>query len=83
MGGFDPTGKPGAAATEVLSISAAGAGLLGCGIDARWLMASGIFDPLLKADTPVHEYEPKTRGPRQVVEEVSLVGGRHNPTVTG
>jgi glucose-6-phosphate 1-dehydrogenase len=42
-----------------------------------------IVDPVLKADTPVYEYEPKTWGPRAVGEKVSPVGGWHNPTVTG
>ena len=39
-----------------------------------------IVDPVLKAGTPVHEYEPKTWGP----EEAHLIrppGGWHNPVV--
>ena len=40
-----------------------------------------IVDPVLKASTPVYEYEPKTWGPREVDQKVSPVGGWHNPTV--
>jgi glucose-6-phosphate 1-dehydrogenase len=42
-----------------------------------------IVDPLLKADTPVYQYEPNTWGPREVEERVSPVGGWHNPVVNG
>jgi glucose-6-phosphate 1-dehydrogenase len=42
-----------------------------------------IVDPVLKAGTPVYEYEPKTWGPREVGEKVSPVGGWRNPTVIG
>ena len=42
-----------------------------------------IVDPVLKTDTPVHEYEPNTWGPREVEERVSPVGGWHNPRVNG
>jgi glucose-6-phosphate 1-dehydrogenase len=41
-----------------------------------------IVDPLLKASTPVYEYETKSWGPREVDEKVSPVGGWHNPAVT-
>jgi glucose-6-phosphate 1-dehydrogenase len=42
-----------------------------------------IVDPVLKAGTPVHEYEPNTWGPREVDQKLSPVGGWQNPTVTG
>ena len=42
-----------------------------------------IVDPVLKADTPVHQYEPNTWGPTDVDEIVSPAGGWHNPVVTG
>ena len=41
-----------------------------------------IVDPVLKADTPLHEYEPKTWGP-SAVESVMPPGGWSNPVVTG
>ncbi len=40
-----------------------------------------IVDRVLKADTPVHEYEPKTWGPAEVDKIVSPAGGWHNPVV--
>jgi hypothetical protein len=40
-----------------------------------------IVDPVLKAGTPVFEYEPKTWGPAEV-EAVTPPGGWHNPVVT-
>ena len=40
-----------------------------------------IVDPVLKADTPVYEYEPKTWGPVEVDQIVSPAGGWRNPTV--
>ena len=39
-----------------------------------------IVDPALKAETPVHEYEPKTWGPDEV-ERVTPSGGWQNPVV--
>jgi glucose-6-phosphate 1-dehydrogenase len=42
-----------------------------------------IVDPVLKANTPVHEYEPGTWGPKQVEARVSPPDGWHNPTVAG
>jgi glucose-6-phosphate 1-dehydrogenase len=42
-----------------------------------------IVDPVLKAGTPIYEYEPKTWGPREVDQRVSPVGGWQNPVVTG
>jgi glucose-6-phosphate 1-dehydrogenase len=40
-----------------------------------------IVDPVLKADTPVYEYEPGTWGPKEA-ERNAPPGGWHNPTVT-
>jgi len=40
-----------------------------------------IVDPVLKAGTPVFEYEPKTWGPAEV-ERVTPPGGWQNPAVT-
>ena len=40
-----------------------------------------IVDPVLKAGTPVFEYEPKTWGPAEVAR-VTPPGGWQNPTVT-
>jgi len=42
-----------------------------------------IVDPVLKADTPVYEYEPNTWGPNEVEERVVPPGGWRNPIVTG
>ena len=42
-----------------------------------------IVDPVLKAGTPVYEYEPNTWGPREVDETVSPLGGWQHPIVTG
>ena len=42
-----------------------------------------IVDPVLKQDTPVHEYEPNTWGPSHVTQSLSPPGGWHNPIVTG
>jgi len=39
-----------------------------------------IVDPVLKADTPVYEYESKTWGPTEA-ERVTPPGGWHNPQV--
>jgi glucose-6-phosphate 1-dehydrogenase len=41
-----------------------------------------IVDPVLKAGTPVYEYEPKNWGPREADQRVLPVGGWHEPTVT-
>jgi glucose-6-phosphate 1-dehydrogenase len=38
-----------------------------------------IVDPVLKAGTPVHEYEPGTWGPKEVDTRVSPPGGWQNP----
>ena len=40
-----------------------------------------IVDPVLKAGTPVYEYEPNTWGPGEVDRLVSPPGGWHNPIV--
>jgi glucose-6-phosphate 1-dehydrogenase len=40
-----------------------------------------IVDPILKADTPVYEYEPGTWGPAQAESQVCPPGGWHNPVV--
>jgi glucose-6-phosphate 1-dehydrogenase len=40
-----------------------------------------IVDPVLKAGTPVHEYEPGTWGPEEVNSRVSPPGGWQNPAV--
>ena len=42
-----------------------------------------IVDPVLKAGTPVYEYEPRTWGPSEVDQKVSPPGGWQNPIVTG
>jgi glucose-6-phosphate 1-dehydrogenase len=42
-----------------------------------------IVDPVLKADTPVYEYEPNTWGPSEVDQKVSPGEGWQNPVVTG
>jgi glucose-6-phosphate 1-dehydrogenase len=42
-----------------------------------------IVDPVLKAGTPVYEYEPKSWGPHEVDQKVSPVGGWHSPAVEG
>ena len=38
-----------------------------------------IVDPVLKANTPVHQYERNTWGPKEVDKIVSPAGGWHNP----
>ena len=40
-----------------------------------------IFDPVLRAGTPVYEYEPGTWGPGEAERRVSPPGGWHNPVV--
>ena len=42
-----------------------------------------IVDPVLKAGTPIHEYEPNTWGPTAVTETLSPDGGWHNPNASG
>jgi len=41
-----------------------------------------IVDPVLKAHTPVYEYEPGTWGPNEVGARVMPCGGWHDPVVT-
>jgi len=38
---------------------------------------------VVKAGTPVYEYEPNTWGPGEVNQRVEPPGGWHNPIVTG
>ncbi len=38
-----------------------------------------IVDPVLKAGTPVHEYEPHTWGPAEADTQLSPPGGWHSP----
>jgi glucose-6-phosphate 1-dehydrogenase len=42
-----------------------------------------IVDPVLKASTPVYEYEPNTWGPNEVDQRLAPAGGWQNPIVTG
>jgi glucose-6-phosphate 1-dehydrogenase len=42
-----------------------------------------IVDPVLKAGTPVIEYEPNSWGPSEVEQQVAPAGGWQNPVVTG
>ena len=41
-----------------------------------------IVDPLVKAGTPVYEYEPGSWGPKEVDSRLSPPGGWQSPTVT-
>ena len=83
--------------TEMLASSAPGAGepeayerLLAAAMEGDGTLfaredyveeAWRIVDPILKADTPVYEYEPKTWGPREV-DLVTPDGGWHDPSVS-
>jgi glucose-6-phosphate 1-dehydrogenase len=40
-----------------------------------------IVDPVLKANTPVYEYEPGTWGPAEMEERIAPADGWHNPVV--
>ena len=40
-----------------------------------------IVDPVLKANTPIKEYDPKTWGPSDADQNVAPVGGWQNPIV--
>src|SRR6476659_111221 len=42
-----------------------------------------IVDPVLKAGTPVYEYDQKTWGPSEVDQKVTPSGGWQNPDLTG
>jgi glucose-6-phosphate 1-dehydrogenase len=41
-----------------------------------------IVDPMLKANTPVYEYEPGTWGPAEVEGRIVPPDGWHNPVIT-
>jgi glucose-6-phosphate 1-dehydrogenase len=41
-----------------------------------------IVDPVLKASTPVYEYEPGTWGPAEVEERLAPMDGWHNPVLS-
>jgi glucose-6-phosphate 1-dehydrogenase len=41
-----------------------------------------IVDPVLKANTPVYEYEPGTWGPPEVEERIVPADGWHNPVIS-
>ena len=41
-----------------------------------------IVDPVLKAGTPIYEYEKGVWGPSEVDQRLSPPGGWHNPTAT-
>ena len=41
-----------------------------------------IVDPVLKANTPVYEYEPGTWGPAEVEERIIPMDGWHNPVLS-
>jgi glucose-6-phosphate 1-dehydrogenase len=41
-----------------------------------------IVDSVLKAGTPVYEYEPGTWGPSEVDQKVSPPGGWENPMIS-
>jgi glucose-6-phosphate 1-dehydrogenase len=42
-----------------------------------------IVDPVLKAGTPLYEYDPGSWGPSEVEDRVSPVGGWYNPKMEG
>jgi glucose-6-phosphate 1-dehydrogenase len=42
-----------------------------------------IVDPVLRANTPVYEYEPGTWGPKEAQERVAPADGWHNPVLAG
>ena len=42
-----------------------------------------IVDPVLRASTPVYEYEPNTWGPNELDQKLAPVGGWQNPIMTG
>lgn len=39
-----------------------------------------IVDPVLKQETTVYPYEPKTWGPKEIEQQLAPLGGWHNPT---
>jgi glucose-6-phosphate 1-dehydrogenase len=42
-----------------------------------------IVDPVLKMDTPVHEYEPQSWGPEELDKKIAPHDGWHNPVIAG
>jgi glucose-6-phosphate 1-dehydrogenase len=40
-----------------------------------------IVDPVLRADTPVYEYQPGTWGPREASQSIIPPGGWHTPVL--
>lgn len=75
-----PTAKESDAYARVLTDAMAGDATLFARedyVEEAWR----IVDPVLKADTPVSEYEPKTWGPK-AVESVTPPGGWQNPVLT-
>jgi glucose-6-phosphate 1-dehydrogenase len=41
-----------------------------------------IVDPVIKTDTPLHEYEPNAWGPAEVEKKLNPMGGWQNPIMT-
>jgi glucose-6-phosphate 1-dehydrogenase len=41
-----------------------------------------IVDPILKQQTPLYSYEPKSWGPKEVEQQLAPLGGWHNPTAS-
>ena len=41
-----------------------------------------IVDPVLRADTPIYEYDPGTWGPAEAHQSVAPSGGWHTPVLT-
>jgi glucose-6-phosphate 1-dehydrogenase len=46
-------------------------------VEAAWR----VVDPVLGEETPIHEYEPDTWGPREADRIEQQVGGWHNPHI--
>jgi len=46
--------------------------------EAQWR----IVDPIVDAETPIHEYDRGTWGPDQAADIAEKVGGWHDPLVT-
>lgn len=59
-----------------LDVPVIGVAKAGWNLEEAWR----IVDPVLKADTPVFEYEPGTWGPDEV-DRITPAAGWHNPTV--
>lgn len=80
VGSYYPTANEMGAYERVLSDAMAGDATLFARedyVEEAWR----IVDPVLKAGTPVYEYEPKTWGPKEVEQKVTPPGGWHNPVV--